>query len=329
MSDSERIMVSGYTHTPGNHCGSTALRNLLAFHGCPISEEMAFGLGAGACFFYFPLDGQSPSRFTNGRAARLEENFLELTGAPLRLRTDDDPKRAWRMAREDVDSDRPVLLLTDLYYLDHYGKSAHFPGHAVVLAGYDSQDAWLSDTGFEELQSTKLAHLAEARHSQHPAFPLSGQMIDVEPNGDGSALDPERLKEAARAAIARAAEQMREPAMGEFQGLPALERFAAEVGSWPEEVPDPEWCARFLFQVIERRGTGGGNFRLMYARFLEEAGRDEAALAAEAARLWTSLAGAARAVSEDDEADSGRWAALGTEAERVLDAERRLWDALA
>ena len=54
---------------------------------------MAFGLGAGACFFYVALDGQSPSRFTNGRAAKLEENFLELTGAPLRLRTEPDPER--------------------------------------------------------------------------------------------------------------------------------------------------------------------------------------------------------------------------------------------
>ena len=42
--------VPGFTHTPGNHCGSTALRNLLAFHGVEISEEMAFGLGAGAGF---------------------------------------------------------------------------------------------------------------------------------------------------------------------------------------------------------------------------------------------------------------------------------------
>ena len=40
--------VPGYTHTPGHHCGSTALRNLLAFHGTELSEEMAFGLGAGA-----------------------------------------------------------------------------------------------------------------------------------------------------------------------------------------------------------------------------------------------------------------------------------------
>ena len=319
-------MVPGYRHVPGNHCGSTALRNLLAFHGCELTEEMAFGLGAGACFFYIPLDGQSPSRFTNGRAARLEENFLELTGAPLRLRTDPDPERCWELARADVDAGRPVLLLTDLYYLDHYGKSAHFPGHAIVLAGYDEEDALLSDTGFEELQRTKLENLAQARHSKHPAFPLDGQMIDVDPEGT---LDAPELKAAAPAAIARAAKEMLEPSMGEFEGIPALERLAAEVGDWPDVVPDPEWCARFLFQVIERRGTGGGNFRLMYSRFLGEVGRPESELAAEAARLWTSLAGAARAVSEDDEPEPERWAAVGAEAESVLEAERRLWDALA
>ena len=73
------VRVAGYRHLPGNHCGSTALRNLLRFHGVEISEEMAFGLGAGACFYYVPLPGQSPSRFLNGRVARLEELFLELT----------------------------------------------------------------------------------------------------------------------------------------------------------------------------------------------------------------------------------------------------------
>ena len=48
-------MVPGYAHVPGNHCGSTALRNLLAFHGLEISEEMALGLGAGVCFYYVCL----------------------------------------------------------------------------------------------------------------------------------------------------------------------------------------------------------------------------------------------------------------------------------
>ena len=184
-----RVMVPGYRHVPGNHCGSTALRNLLGFHGVEISEEMAFGLGAGACFYYVVLDEHSPSRFTNGRAARLEENFLELTGAPLRLRTEADPDASWKLAREAVDEGRPVLLLTDLYYLDHYGRSAHFPGHAVVLAGYDEELAWVSDTAFEDLQTTSLEGLREARHSQQPIFPLEGHAIDVP---DGTRARPRR-----------------------------------------------------------------------------------------------------------------------------------------
>ncbi len=65
----DRVMVPGYRHVPGNHCGSTALRNMLGFHGVEVTEEMAFGLGAGACFFYVVLEQSSPSRFTNGRAA--------------------------------------------------------------------------------------------------------------------------------------------------------------------------------------------------------------------------------------------------------------------
>src|SRR3954449_732578 len=106
-----RIMVPAYRHLPGNHCGSTALRNLLGFHDVDISEEMAFGLGAGACFYYVVLDEHSPSRFTNGRAARLEENFLQLTEVPLRLRTEGDPDAAWKMARADVEAGRPILVL--------------------------------------------------------------------------------------------------------------------------------------------------------------------------------------------------------------------------
>jgi butirosin biosynthesis protein H-like/uncharacterized protein DUF4872 len=319
------VEVPGYVHTPGNHCGSTALRNLLAFHGTDISEEMAFGLGAGASFFYVTLDGQSPSRFTNGRASRLEENFLQLTGTPLRLRTSSDPDAAWEMARADVEAGRPVLLLTDLYYLDHYGNSAHFPGHAVVLAGYDDELSYLSDTGFEELQTTRLEHLAKARHSPNPIFPLEGHMVDL-PEG----AEVGDLRAAVPAAVALAAKEMLEPSIpGGFQGLPALERLTAEIADWPTEAEDWQWCARFLFQVIERRGTGGGNFRAMYSRFLEETGYEEAALAAEASAEWSALAGTAREASDSDEPDPALWKRLGEESAAVLETERRLWERLA
>jgi Domain of unknown function (DUF4872)/Butirosin biosynthesis protein H, N-terminal len=317
-------MVRGYRHVPGNHCGSTALRNVLGFHGAQLSEEMALGLGAGVSFYYVAIEDRSPSRFTNGRVGRLEEQFVELTGAPIRLDTFADPGAAWDAARAAVDAARPPILLTDLYYLDHYGTSAHFPGHAVVLVGYDSRVAYLSDTSFEELQPSRIESLSRARHGHHPVFPLEGHMFTV--TAPGELGDP---RAAAPRAIERNARQMIEPPLGEFEGLPALRRFAAEVGEWPRQLEDWRWCARFCYQVIERRGTGGGNFRLMYSRFLEEAGSDHAGLAAAAATHWTSLAAALLAASEASEPEPESWSRVGSEAGRVLETEERLWRALA
>jgi hypothetical protein len=317
-------MVPGYRHVPGNHCGSTALKNLLAFHGLELSEEMAFGLGAGACFYYVDIDGQSPSRFINGRVSRLEEQFSELSGAPLELRTFEDAEASWEAARETVDEGRPAILLSDLYHLDHYGKSAHFPRHAVVLAGYDGEVAYLSDTAFEELQTTRLENLAKARHGKLPIFPLDGHMFTFAGNAEPG--DP---REAAPRAIAHCANRMLEPPMGEYEGLPALRRFAADVRGWAEVAEDWQWCARFNYQVIERRGTGGGNFRAMYARFLAEAGYGESELAANASALWTELAEALHAASEAEAPEPALWSAVEQAAGPVLEAEESLWSALA
>jgi hypothetical protein len=320
------VMVPGYRHLPGNHCGSTALRNLLAFHGRRYSEEMVFGLGAGACFYYVKLDDSSPSRFTNGRAARLEEQFLELTGAPIELFTDEDRERTWEAAREVVDSGRPAILLTDLYYLDHYGRSAHFPGHAVVLAGYNGARAYLSDTGFEELQTTRLENLARARHADSPIFPLAGHMFHL-PESE----ELPDLRSAIPRALARGARQMIEPPLGDYEGLPALRRFAAEVASWPEEIEDWRWCARFNYQVIERRGTGGGNFRRMYAGFLAEAAAEHPqlvnadSLARRASEAWSELAAGLLEASEAHAGEPPLWARIGRRAGAVLEAEERLW----
>ena len=96
-----------------------------------------------------------------------------------------------------------------------------------------------------------------------------------------------------------------------------------------EVAEDWQWCARFGYQVIERRGTGGGAFRLMYSRFLEEARRPEAPLAAEAAARWTDLAGAFHAASERDDPDPALWSEIDAAARRVAEAEERLWTALA
>ena len=173
----------------------------------------------------------------------------------------------------------------------------------MVLAGYDEESALVSDTHFEELQRTSLEGLALARHEQHPFYPLAGHMVDLPPGAEVG-----DLREAAPRAIARAARRMLEPDLGDFEGLPALRRLAAEIADWPADAPDALWCARFNYQVIERRGTGGGNFRPMYARFLREVGRGaEAELAERCASCWTALAGELFAVSEGEQGDVASW----------------------
>ena len=66
----------------------------------------------------------------------------------------------------------------------------------------------------------------------------------------------------------------------------------------------------------------------MFSRFLAVAGRDVAPLGAEAAARWTELAEAFRAASESDEPRPELWRAVGEGAERVLEAERKLWTSL-
>jgi hypothetical protein len=49
----------------------------------------------------------------------------------------------------------------------------------------------------------------------------------------------------------------------------ALEKMRNELAMW-KDFNDWQWACRFAYQVIEKRGTGGGGFRLMYADFLED-----------------------------------------------------------
>ena len=46
-------------HRTGNHCGSTATRDILEFHGLPMTEAMCLGLGGGLGVTYSetPFEG--------------------------------------------------------------------------------------------------------------------------------------------------------------------------------------------------------------------------------------------------------------------------------
>jgi hypothetical protein len=300
------VIVAGFEHRLGVHCGTTALADALRVRGVELSEPMAFGLGAGLGFYYLVSPGLTPSHSFCGRTLRLEETTCEVLGAPVRACTEEDPARAWEALRAALDRGLTPIVATDLAELPYWNTRTRFGGHRVVVAGYDTGRgiAWLADGDRPALEEVPLDVLERARASVAPPFPLPGRpWLEVDAP---AALRP--LAGAVPEALRRQAREFLLDVDG-IQGISALERFAAELPEWPARAgseADRAWCFRFGSQVIERRGTGGGNFRALYARFLAEAearvpGLARLGLAARMRALaggWSRLAAMMKAISE-------------------------------
>jgi len=90
-----------------------------------------------------------------------------------------------------------------------------------------------------------------------------------------------------------------------FMGIGGMKNACNDITSWAD-AKDWQWCARFSYQVIERRGTGGGAFRLMYSKFLHEASTYIPQIAKlelpermkKIAEMWTELSVIFKEISE-------------------------------
>ena len=250
------------------HCGSTALANALRQRGLDLSEAMVFGLGAGLGFRCLENPNGSPSRLLLGRAAHLERQACEVLGAPVWERTANDAAGALSGARAALSRGMAPILSTELSKLPYWRARTPFGGHRVVLAGLDEERnlAFLADTHWPDLQEVALPDLDRARATMAPPLVVVGRpWLEVD-----APRRPRPLAEAVRDALGR---QVHDFLRGEG-GMEALERFAAELPSFPEVLldgADRQRVFRSAYQVIEVRGTGGGLFRRLYARFLREA----------------------------------------------------------
>ncbi len=319
--------ITGFRHTPGIHCGSTALRDQLQHIGLSYSEEMCFGLGSGLGFTYLRSPhGTPPSRVIYGRTLPLERDLCRHLGLRFTEGAEDDPARAWSVVRELVDAGAPVLLSVELSQLPYWRARTPFPGHRVLLVGYDDarQVALLADTGFPDLQEIAYAALRAARSAQIPPLPLHNEWLAIHPTPA-----PVPLADAMR-------EALRENALGmnldraPYQGIMGMEALAEEFESWAD-LPDGEWCARIAYQNIEVRGTGGGMFRKMYARYLREASARlpalrEARLAEtmeEIAGEWSELAGILQRIAA--ERNAALYKAASRAIRRLALREENFW----
>lgn len=300
------MILAGFEHRPGVHCGTTALADAFRARGFELSEPMAFGLGAGLGFYYLVADTLSPTHLICGRTLRLEETACEVLGAPVHARTEEDPARAWDALRAALERGLAPIVATDLAALPYWKTRTQHGGHRVVVAGYDGERgvALLADGGRPALEEVRLEDLERARTSVAPPFGIPGRPwleVDAPPT-------PPPTEEAVREALRRQAREFLLDVDG-AAGISALERFAAELPDWPARATgeaDRAGCFRDAYQMIERRGSGGGNFRALYARFLEEAeakipGLARLGLSArmrDLAVAWTRLSEMMRAIAE-------------------------------
>jgi hypothetical protein len=142
------------------------------------------------------------------------------------------------------------------------------------------------------------------------------------------------LPEAARSAIERCANRMLDEA-DDARGIAGIRRLAREIPSWASR-EDAPWVASFNSRCIEKFGNGGGNFRRLYAGFLEWARvldpalvpAEAPALATRAADGWTGVAEALGEASQEmSRAES--WRIAAERAAAVADIEHELFSRLA
>jgi len=301
----------------------------MTFRGLDLSEAMCFGLGSGLGFAYFEHPRMSPSRMTATRNRLLEPRFFEALGQPFDWLREPEPRAALEAVKQHLAERTPVLLRADIAHLPYYRTATHFPPHVVGIWGFDDEreTAFIADTGWTGLQEVPYSDLEKARYggnaylqNQAEHFPVTG------PD------QIENLPAAARRAIAQQAKdliglELEIKAVFGFDGMSAAARAIPHWG----QAPDWQWCARWFYQVIEKRGTGGGAFRLLYSRFLEEiAGLDPAfktiAPAGQMktiAAAWTELSLLLKEISEQD--DPGRLAAAARLLSEIAEAERKFF----
>ncbi len=268
--------LPGFKSLETHHCVTGSMRHIYEYHGCPISEDMLLGLGAGLGFVYWHMKGTDPFIGGRGNVGRPGEEGLERTagkrtGVIVESHSTGSEAKAEKTLFSMIDGGEPVMLQVDMGFLPYLGlpEDYHFGGHAIVVAGLDEdqRQVLIADRD-TELHPTSLDDLALARGSKHQPFPPRNTWYRFDFSGF-------RLPAANDVwdAIDEVLVTMLKPPISNL-GVKGIRKAARRILKWPS-VLDKDQLRRTSFNTFifidATGGTGGGIFRYMYARFLKTA----------------------------------------------------------
>lgn len=276
-------LIEGFRPQGGQHCITNSLKQMFAFYGHPLSEEMLFGLGEGLDFTYLNL---SASPMISGRSpiGTFEKTLSERLQIGMKVKEQKDYTKAFAKTKQMLAAGHPVLCYADMPYLRYFSleEERHFGGHSIILYGYDEEKGmfYVSDrdnsdypirTPKGEIQQdyhlVSAADIQKARSSHFRPFPANNKYISFDFSTYGG-INEEGLI----TAIHQVCQKMLHPP-AHLKGLHGIRKFSNEVVKWRKFSREKlsQAGATNYFMIHGDGGTGGGIFRKMYGRFLIEA----------------------------------------------------------
>jgi hypothetical protein len=257
----------------GSHCTSTSLRNILAYYGHPFTEDLCFGLGGGLGFSFYKLPEMQVYSFS-GRARNLERLLCKNLGIYTENYYNQDGEDMWKSFNSILGMKEPILAKLDINNLEYMkllfkiNERIELGEHMAVLIGNDENSAEISEYFKRKpfiieksvlLESMKCKFEDKSLFNIFYKFRVPNNLIE--------------LPVALLNSIYYNSHEMMN-GFGSSLGLPGLVKFMNEIFLWPNVMKpmDLKRNAYMAYVCFEKIGTGGGNFRLMYARFLHQAG---------------------------------------------------------
>ena len=262
-------MKIDFNHRQSAHCESGVTANLLSHQGQPISEAMAFGIGGGLFFGYFPFVRVNHLPLITYRTSpgAILSNCSRRLGLQVETRVFRNPDQAMRALDAALDEGTPVGLQTGVFWLPYFPPSLrfHFNAHNLVVCGREGDQYLISDPVFDHLVGCSREDLQRARFAKGALAPR-GRMYRL-------VSTPNRV-DLAGAAVKGIDEVCRRMVSAPFPliGVRGIRFLSRRLARWEQRMGREKAVQHLghLIRMQEEIGTGGGGFRFIFAAFLQE-----------------------------------------------------------
>ncbi len=266
------LQPKNFPHQHAAHCETGVAVTLLKLNGFAVSEAMAFGLGEGLFFGWFPFLKimDTPAATFRHRPGRIFQKLCQRLGVRWKQKTFRNPMEGMEALDACVSKGQAVGLQTNIYWLSYVPKQFRFPfnAHNIVAFAKEGESYHVSDPVFENTSVCPSRDLLKARFAKGMLSP-KGRMYWVEPGQSQLGVHPEAVKKSLKA-NARTMLQPIFPIIG-IKGMMFL---ANRIEKWPKKCKSFEEARLYLGQIVrmaEEIGTGGAGFRFLYSAYLQEA----------------------------------------------------------